>query len=72
MHPSCCVISTETKVLYNRILPAKLIRLSRVLLFCLALGTLGTACTENGDDIECGTPEWPCDQIVTDDMVEVS
>ncbi|PHN04083.1 hypothetical protein [Flavilitoribacter nigricans] len=45
---------------------------ARIALLCLTLGTLSTACTENEDDIECGTPEFPCDdEVVTDDMIEV-
>lgn len=45
---------------------------ARIALLCFTLGTLSTACTEGEDDIECGTPELPCDdEGVTDDMIEV-
>lgn len=39
----------------------------------LLLSLAGTACTENEDDVQCGTPEWPCDDdgIVTDDSLEI-
>lgn len=46
-------------------------KLSRIVLLSLALGTLTVSCTEGEDDIQCGTPEFPCDSIVTDDMIEV-
>lgn len=47
-------------------------RHTHIFLLCLALSSFGIACTENDDDdIQCGTPEMPCDGIVTDDMVEV-
>lgn len=51
---------------------SSLFRLVRITLLCFALGSLSVGCTENEDDTQCGTPEWPCDEvIVTDDMVEV-
>lgn len=37
----------------------------------LSLALTGTACTKNSDDTQCGTPEWPCDEIVTDDSLEI-
>ena len=45
-----------------------------LLLMGLLLSLAGTACTENDDDdLQCGTPEWPCDDdgIVTDDSLEI-
>jgi hypothetical protein len=44
-----------------------------LLLLGLTVSLTGTACTENDDDIDCGTPEWPCEEeaVVTDDSLEI-
>lgn len=42
-------------------------KLNSVLVLLLVL--LGTACTK-GDDTQCGTPENPCDEIITEEIVD--
>lgn len=41
--------------------------LGTTLLFLLVL--LGTACTK-GDETQCGTPENPCDDGITEEIVD--
>lgn len=43
---------------------------SLFLLVAVGLCLAGEACTLPEDDIECGTPELPCESIVIDDVLE--
>lgn len=37
--------------------------------FLLLMLLLGTSCTK-GDDIQCGDPGNPCDEIITEEIVD--